>query len=157
MEILNRNHISFQEIDGLIRLAEEVSVNIEILKNKIKINYAYTIMYTLSTLLITVLVFSGMLEQFLNTVFKDIVSEIISKLLGSILTGLFISQALFKFQGILKMKSTIIREQKVIHKLLNMIEGYKDLYIENEYGTESSVLSKALFEMRLSRINFGVK
>ena len=28
---------------------------------------------------------------------------------------------------------------------------------ENEYGNESSILSKALFEMRLSRINFGVK
>jgi len=36
METLNKNHISYQEMDGLIELAEKVSINIENLNGKIK-------------------------------------------------------------------------------------------------------------------------
>jgi hypothetical protein len=157
METLNRNHISYQEMDGLIELAEKVSVNIEDIKHKIKIQYAYIVLYFALSLLIVLLIISGMFGQFLNTISISAIPELVLRIVGGITVGGFCGQSLLKLQELLKMKSTINREQIVIQKLLNMIEGYKDLYIENEYDNESSVLSKALFEMRLSRINFGVK
>ena len=154
METINRNHISYQEMDGLIGLAEKVSVNIEDIRDKIKIKYAYIIMYLLSTLLVLFLELSGVVEQFL--IKNSTISSMIAILIGVILGGIFV-QIVFKCVEINDNKSIINREQKVLQKLLNMIEGYKDFYVEDEYGNNNSVLSKALFEMRLSRINFGVK
>ncbi len=154
METLNRNHISYQEMDGLIELAEKVSGNIEELKNKIRVKYLFIAIYSTSVLLVLTLFFSNFVEHFF--IKNSTESGIISALLGVILGGSFV-QIVSKFVGVNDNKSTIIKEKGVLQKLLNMIEGYKDLYIENEYGNESSVLSKALFEMRLSRINFGVK
>ena len=157
MEIINRNHISHQEMDELIGLAEKVSANIENVKDKIKFKYAYIILYCAFPLWIVLFITSGMLGQFFNIIFGSIVPVIIPKLLGGFTTGAFFALTLLKLQELFKIKLTISREQKVLQKLLNMIEGYKDLYIEDEYGNNSRVLSKALFEMRLSRINFGVK
>ena len=154
METLNRNHITHQEMNELIGLAEKVSVNIEDIRDKIKIKYAYIIMYLLSTLLVLFLELSGVVEQFL--IKNSTISSMIAILIGVILGGIFV-QIVFKCVEINDNKSIINREQKVLQKLLNMIEGYKDFYVEDEYGNNNSVLSKALFEMRLSRINFGVK
>lgn len=157
METLNKNHISYQEMDELIGLAEKVSVNIEDLKRKIRIRYAYILLYFSFASLIVLLIISGMFGQVLNTIFSNVVSEIMLKTIGGIIVGVFYVQSLLKLQELIKMNSTIYREKIVIQKLLNMIEGYKDFYVEDEYGNNSRVISKALFEMRLSRINFGVK
>ena len=157
METLNRNRISHQEMDELIGLAEKVSVNIENVKDKIKIKYAYIVIYCVLASLIVLLIISGMLGQFFNIIFGSIITVIILKLLGAITTGAFIGLTLLKFEELVRIKSTINTEKIVLKKLLNMIEGYKDLYFEDEYGNNSRVISKALFEMRLSRINFKVK
>jgi hypothetical protein len=157
METLNRNHISYQEMDGLIELAEKVSVNLEALKDDIKTKHFYIMIYLISILTITFSVISRILWHFLNTVFNGVLPEFISILLGSILVAGFYQLTILKFREVTKAKTTINREEKNLRKLLNMIEGYKELYVEDEYGNNNSVLSKALFEMRLSRINFGVK
>lgn len=154
METLNRNHISYQEMDGLIELAEKVSGNIEKLKNKIRIKYLFIAIYTMSGLMILTLIFSDIVEHFF--IKNSIESGIISALLGIIL-GVSFVQIVSKFFEVNDNKSTVIKEKGVLQKLLNMIEGYKDLYVEDEYGNNQSVVSKALFEMRLSRINFEVK
>jgi ABC-type transport system involved in cytochrome bd biosynthesis fused ATPase/permease subunit len=148
METLNRNHISYQEMDELIGLAEKVSENIETLKSNSKKELTSWFLYEI-IVFITVLVFTkkaSLIENFSLQI-----------LIGFLLVALLFLPSLFTLQKINNLKNSIQREKIVIQKLLNMIEGYKDLYIENEYGTESSVVSKALFEMRLSRINFGVK
>ena len=159
METLNRNHISFQEIDGLIGLAEKVSVNIEDLKRKVKsykverVFHLFLFVMALSVLLYSLL--SGdinwLSNEINNNTFRGFI--ILIATLSSIL--LPFRRIIILFREINNKELTMQREEKVIKKLLNMIEGYKDLYIENEYGNESSVLSKALFEMRLSRIDFG--
>ena len=154
MEIINKNNISYQEMDELIGLAEKVSVNIEHTKDKIKIKYFYVAMYLLVISLVLVLKFSGIIEHFF--IKNSTMSSVIAALIGVILGSIFV-QIIFKFIQINDNQLIINREQKVLQKLLNMIEGYKDLYVEDEYGNNSRVLSKALFEMRLSRINFGVK
>lgn len=157
METLNRNHISYKEMDELIGLAEKVSENIDTLKGKIKVKQAYMLLYFVLPLWIVLLIISGILGQFFNTIFSSIMPEIAVKLLGGITVGAFFAQTLLKFQELIKIKITINKEEKVLQKLLNMIEGYKDLYAEDEYGHNSPILLKALFEMRLSRISFGVK
>lgn len=156
METLNKNHISYQEMDGLIGLAEKVSENVEELKHNIKIKYIEIIFYL-------IFVFTGIVLSIAPSIiplyfFKiDIKTSLMfSKIIIIAFLAISSIQIFIKFQELKKIKFTIYREREVLHKLLNMIEGYKDLYIENGYGNESSVLSKALFEMRLSRINFGV-
>ncbi len=157
METLNRNHISYKEMDELIGLAEKVSENIDTLKGKIKVKKAYMLLYFVLPLWIVLLIILGILGQFFNTIFSSIMPEIAVKLLGGITVVAFFAQTLLKFQELIKIKITINKEEKVLQKLLNMIEGYKDLYAEDEYGHNSPILLKALFEMRLSRISFGVK
>lgn len=159
METLNRNHISYQEMDGLIELAEKVSENIEDLSSKIKRYQTQIKIYFLFSILavLTLLLFSKDIEFLYNKLFDSSKTTINLINISAVLLGGIFAQVVFKIQDINKIKPTINREKLVLQKLLNMIEGYKDLYIENEYGNESSILSKALFEMRLSRINFGVK
>ncbi len=154
METLNRNHISYQEMDGLIRLAEEVSVNIEILKNKVRSKQVQVALYLASIIIVLISMLPNVIERNFYIHISNETFGVISKLL-MVLSGAIFAQIIFTIMEISKNKLTIEREEKVLQKLLNMIEGYKDLYIENEYENESSVLSKALFEMRLSRINFG--
>ncbi|MEY4540661.1 MAG: hypothetical protein RLZZ306_2418 [Bacteroidota bacterium] len=156
METLNRNHISYQEMDGLIGLAEEVSTNIETLNGKIKTE---RIKFTLNILSITICLLTVMyvdIDNFINIFFAKNTSLNFSTIL-LLFCGLLFISIFFLNKRIDKIDTIIRKEETVLKKLLNMIEGYKDLYIENEYSNESSVLSKALFRMRLSRINFGVK
>jgi hypothetical protein len=154
METLERNHISYQEMDGLIELAEKVSVNIEDLRRKVKSNQIQIALYSFFSITNLAIVFSGKVDFLVNGFMDNIIPSAILSLIVLLLFASIV-QIFLLFRKIVNIKLIINREEKVIKKILNMIEGYKDLYIE--YGNESSVLSKALFEMRLSRINFGVK
>jgi hypothetical protein len=156
METLNKNHISYQELDGLIELAEKVSENVETLKNKVISKKVNVMLYTLFSIIIVISRLPNVIERSFHIVISNEIFGAISNLLMILLGGIFM-HIIFKFMEISKSISTINREKLVLQKLLNMIEGYKELYFEDEYGNEPSVLSKALFEMRLSRINFGVK
>ena len=161
METINRNHISYQEMDGLIDLAEKVSENIEDLKSKIKKQQTQLILNGV----LVALILLAMIYIIYYYPFVQFDSAIIStKKFNNLLfpsTLIFLSFLFFStftiFQEISKIRFSVNREQVVLQKLLNMIEGYKDFYVEDEYGNNKSVLSKALFEMRLSRINFKVK
>lgn len=156
METLNRNHISYQEMDELISLAEKVYESVELLKSNVKSKQTQIVLLIMSNLLILILVFYSKSNDFLNLTTNITIYGLIVVFLGGILGAITVETVMKSIQ-IINDKSTILREQNVLKKLLNMIEGYKNLYFENEYGNEYSVLSKALFEMRLSRINFGGK
>ncbi len=153
METLNRNHISYQEMDELIGLAEKISVNIETLKSKIKKELTPLTLY----LVFVVITTTGLMS--VNSNSKAFLAEnpSLQILIGFSLAAILFVPSFFTIQETNNLKISIEREKVVLTKLLNMIEGYKDLYVDDEYGNNSSVLSKALFEMRLSRINFGVK
>jgi ABC-type transport system involved in cytochrome bd biosynthesis fused ATPase/permease subunit len=153
METLNRNHISYQEMDELIGLAEKVSENVETLKGKIKKEQTPLTIYVLYVvgMIVGLMYIGSITNAFL------IENPFLKILLGFLLLVALLVPIYFTFQKINNTKIVIDREQKVLQKLLNMIEGYKELYVEDEYGNNNSVLSKALFEMRLGRINFGVK
>jgi uncharacterized membrane protein (DUF485 family) len=157
METLNRNHISYQEMNGLIELAEKVSINIEVLRSKIKKYQVQITIYFLFSILVVIMLLSGNLEFLYNKLFNGSSTSITSMNVSAVVLGGIYALIALKFQDINHNKPTINREQIVLQKLLNMIEGYKDLYVEDEYSNNSHVISKALFEMRLSRINFGVK
>ena len=153
METLNRNNISYQEMDGLIELAEKVSENIENLKNEINSKRTQILLHSFLSLFGTVfLILTGSNFLYSN---ENIFFLSFWVLLILILYSFLRAYNLFKQINLNKL--TINREEKVLQKLLNMIEGYKDLYVEDEYGNVSPIISKALIEMRLSRINFGVK
>lgn len=154
METSNKNHISYQEMDELIGLAEKVSVNVETLKGKIKKNKTSLI---LLCLLINVTMTASLTLINFNSKTVLIGNPSLKFLLILSLMTISIVPFFFTVQEMSKLKNVVEREKQVLQKLLNMIEGYKDLYVEDEYGNNQSVVSKALFEMRLNRINFEVK
>ena len=154
METSNKNHISYQEMDELIGLAEKVSVNVETLKSKIKKNKTSLI---LLCLLINVTMTASLTLINFNSKTVLIGNPSLKFLLILSLMTISIVPFFFTVQEMSKLKNVVEREKQVLQKLLNMIEGYKDLYVEDEYGNNQSVVSKALFEMRLNRINFEVK
>lgn len=139
---------SQDELEQLIEMAEKVSTNTQILEgqySRLTFNI-YAVISFLMILVIAILYFSLVIPSSELNRFKDNIPFIM--FLVVVFSIIYI---LFKINERKKTYSVIYREKLILRKLLNMISSFKELTYEN-----ISIVSKAVIEMRLNRIQFSV-
>lgn len=132
-----------KELDELITLAEQVSSKIKLLKNNFTINLIVFVM-----LIVSVGIYYPYIVSFINFTFPneknfDFVAQL----------TIFLSFFIISIATVIKnnkIRKEIADEDKILTKLHNMITTHKR-GIDNELG----ILSNAIYEMRLSRIQFN--
>ena len=150
--------IQEKELEQLVSLAEAISSKIEELKDSLATKESKKRNW------VDILLRSSFFLMLVNT-FGDLNVETVDKNSPLFYPLLFVTTAamillLLSFTPFVskkiqsendkKINTKIIQEQKILGELLNMIHSYKELAYQ-----DMSVVSRAVFEMRLNRIHFS--
>ena len=132
------------EVEDLIKLAEEVSTNIE----KLYQNRSYLIISSFLSIIIIIFSFAVLWNYIIDSKIGDSFNAAIEGLLWIIAAvGIFMSVR--RINTAFKIRKKIELESNILGDLLNMIDGLK------RNLSDDSLIRKAYFDMRLSRINFN--
>lgn len=132
-----------EEVEDLIGLAEEVSTNIE----KLYQNRSYLIISSFFSIIITVFAFIVLWNYVIDSKIGNSFNAAIQGLLW-IIAAVAIFISVRRINTGFQIKKKIQLESNILGDLLNMIDGLK------RNLSDDSLIRKAYFDMRLSRINF---
>ena len=139
------NEVHEKELEQLVSLAEDVSEKIERAERS-RLYISFAIM-SVTVLLVTLLVYRSN-ELNLELYKKNSDIKVLIILLFLLVLAIFVLASLITILN----RKNLITEKIVLRGLLDLISTHKEL----AYG-EMTVVSKAVFDMRLNRIKFSSK
>lgn len=132
------------EIENLIGLAEEVSTNIEKLSQKRLYLFAGSAFSLILIPILAMVLFSYVIRLDINTQLNATMQVL---LFATVIAIMFMS--IRQIYSAIQIKKKIQLESNILGDLLNMIDSLK------RNLSDDSLIRKAYFDMRLSRINFN--
>ena len=132
------------EVEDLIGLAEDVSTNIEKLSQKRLYVFVSSAFAFVLTPILAMVLFSYVIRLDINTQLNATMQVL---LFATVIAVMFIS--IRSIYSAFQIKKKIELESNILDDLLNMIDGLK------RNLSDDSLIRKAYFDMRLSRINFN--
>jgi len=131
------------EVEDLIKLAEEVSTNIE----KLYQNRSYLIISSFFSIIIIIFSFVILWDYVIGSKIGNSFNVATQGFLW-IIAAVAIFMSVRRINTAFQIKKKIELESNILGDLLNMIDGLK------RNLSDDSLIRKAYFDMRLSRINF---
>jgi hypothetical protein len=146
-----KQKVSLKEIEDLVKLAEDVHINYFRINEHLGLLRKIVYIFSATPYYIIMFLFSINFETISPNIMKAIIEHLYS-IIAALLPFCIIFYEIFKFLlGIKKYEKKIDVEKKVLDKLHNMTTKYVSI-IEKDI----SPMTKAILEMRLSRISFDV-
>jgi hypothetical protein len=132
---------SIKEAEELVILAEEISKNIISLNKKYNAEIGFSMLFFLIAI--------TLLSYFFYFMFESINSQYLYFISFHLISGTLMSTyfSYLKYKYSINTKKSIYIERKMLEKIYNIIPSDMDIY---------SPMTKAILEMRLSRISFDV-
>ena len=160
--IATEQPVQEKELEQLISLAEDISNKIDELKNSID-DRGDTTSKRIKKLMPVAIIVTGFItmsylvfeigfnnSQLLRPIFYPFLVAIIIGIVLVLLINSTFQNEISQPESVKKIKTKIVQEQKILGELLNMIHSHKELAYQ-----DMSVVSRAVFEMRLNRIHFS--